>query len=139
LKKALRSGLWPIVCVGETLDEREAGKTVDIVKRQLQEGLAGVTIEEMEQVTIAYEPVWAIGTGKVASVEQAGKVHEFIRSWLNDEFGNRTAEQTRILYGGSVKAENAGELLAHADVDGALVGGASLSADSFDGIIRAAE
>jgi triosephosphate isomerase len=139
VKKALHAGLLPIVCVGETLDEREASRTVEVVKKQLRDGLAGVTVEEMNEVTIAYEPVWAIGTGKVATIEQAGEVHEFIRSWLNETFGHHIAERVRILYGGSVKPDNAAALLAHPDIDGALVGGASLKADLFDGIIRAAE
>ncbi len=139
LARALEVGLLPIVCVGETLDEREAGKTVEVVKKQLQDGLAGVAVEDMNAVTMAYEPIWAIGTGKVATVEQAGEVHEFIRSWLNDSYGNEIAERVRILYGGSVKPSNAAELLALPDIDGALVGGASLKADLFDGIIRAAE
>lgn len=139
LKKALVAGLLPIICVGETLEEREAGRTVEVAKKQLQDGLAGVTLEEMASVTVAYEPVWAIGARESATVEQAGEVHECIRSWLNDHYGHETAERIRILYGGSVKPDNAAELLAHPDIDGALVGGASLKADLFDGIIRAAE
>jgi len=138
LGKALALGLQPIVCVGETLSEREAGRTVAVVERQLQNGLSGVKSVDIEKVTIAYEPVWAIGTGKVATVKQAGEVHAFIRSWLGENFGAEAAGMIRILYGGSVKPDNAAELLAHPDIDGALVGGASLQAEAFDGIIRAA-
>jgi len=135
---ALEWGLSPIVCVGETLAEREAGRTVEVIKRQLQDGLANVTKEGIGKVTIAYEPIWAIGTGKVATVEQAGEVHSFIRSWLSENFSAESAERVRILYGGSVKPDNAAGLLALADIDGALVGGASLKVESFGGIIRAA-
>lgn len=135
---ALAAGLWPIVCVGETLEERESGQTEQVVERQLAGGLKDLTDAQMEKVTIAYEPVWAIGTGKVATVAQAGEVHRFIRRWLAQRFGATVAERTRIQYGGSVKADNAKGLLADPDIDGALVGGASLKADEFDAIIRAA-
>jgi triosephosphate isomerase len=135
---ALAAGLMPIVCVGETLAERESGKMVPVVERQLADGLKALTPEQFDKVTIAYEPVWAIGSGKVATVEQAGEVHRFIRGWVKDKFGQSVAERIRIQYGGSVKADNARGLLADPDIDGALVGGASLNPDEFDAIIRAA-
>jgi len=135
---ALAAGLMPIVCVGETLHERESGSTEKVIEAQLVGGFKDVTESQMGKVTIAYEPVWAIGTGKVATVAQAGEVHRFIRSWLVRNFGQTVGERTRIQYGGSVKPENARELLGDPDIDGALVGGASLNADDFDAIIRAA-
>lgn len=134
VKKALAAGLKPIFCIGETLEERESGVTFDVVKRQVVNGLAGITETEMDTVIIAYEPVWAIGTGKVATPEQAQEVHAFIRAELVKLFGANVAEKTIIQYGGSVKPENAGELLGQPDIDGALVGGACLKADSFVGI-----
>ncbi len=134
VKKALASGLKPIFCIGETLEERESGVTFDVVKRQVVNGLAGVTEAEMDSVIIAYEPVWAIGTGKVATPDQAQEVHAFIRAELVKLFGAAVAEKTIIQYGGSVKPENAKELLGQPDIDGALVGGACLKADSFVGI-----
>jgi len=136
--KALSLGLRPIVCIGETLEQREAGQTIAVIKKQLENGLAGISAEEMSSVTMAYEPVWAIGTGKVATVEQANEVHAFIRSWIGEKLGSPSAERVRILYGGSVKPSNAHDLLAQPDIDGALVGGASLKVDDFDGIITAA-
>jgi triosephosphate isomerase len=135
---ALAAGLMPIVCVGETLSERESGSTEKVVETQLSGGLKGLTDEQLDKVTIAYEPVWAIGTGKVATVQQAGDVHRFIRNWLKVNFGQTAADRMRIQYGGSVKADNAKGLLADPDIDGALVGGASLKAEDFDAIIRAA-
>ncbi len=137
-KAALGHGLIPIVCVGETLEEREAGKTEETVFAQLQGCFAGLTEEKMKLVIIAYEPVWAIGTGEVATVEQAGEMHAGIRKWLAKTYDQATADTIRILYGGSMKPDNAAGLLAHEDIDGGLVGGASLKADAFDGIIRAA-
>ncbi len=134
VKKALASGLKPIFCIGETLEERESGVTFDVVKRQVVNGLAGVTEAEMDTVIIAYEPVWAIGTGKVATPAQAQEVHAFIRAELVKLFGATVAEKTIIQYGGSVKPDNAKELLGQPDIDGALVGGACLKADSFVGI-----
>jgi triosephosphate isomerase len=133
---ALEEGLRPIVCVGETLEEREAGMTFDIVKRQVTEGLAKLSSEQMKNIVIAYEPVWAIGTGKTATPEQAQEVHAFIRSLLRELFGETTAEATRIQYGGSVKPDNASILMGQVDIDGALVGGASLKADSFEKIVK---
>ncbi len=135
---AIAAGLMPIICVGETLTERESGGTEKVVETQLSGGLKDLHQEQLDKVTIAYEPVWAIGTGKVASVQQAGEVHRFIRDWLRTNYGDTAADRMRIQYGGSVKADNAKGLLADPDIDGALVGGASLKADEFDAIIRAA-
>jgi triosephosphate isomerase (TIM) len=136
LKAALKVGLKPIVCVGENLAEREGGKTFDVVKSHVTGSLAGLTKEEMKTLVVAYEPVWAIGTGKTATSAQAQEVHKFIRDLLVKMFDQTTAEATRIQYGGSVKPENAAELMSQADIDGALVGGASLKADSFAAIIK---
>ena len=136
---ALAADLKPIVCVGETLEEREAGKTFDIVRQQFYGSLAGVTEEQALQIVIAYEPVWAIGTGKTASPEQAEEVHANIRDVMRSRFGENVASQVRIQYGGSVKAENAAEILAKENIDGALVGGASLEAAKFLPIIAAAK
>lgn len=133
---ALSEGLSPIVCVGETLEEREKGITFDVIKRQVKQGLANLTVEQMKTVVIAYEPVWAIGTGKTATPEQAQEVHAFIRKLLGEMFGAATAEATRIQYGGSVKPDNITTLMNQADIDGALVGGASLKADSFEKIVK---
>ncbi len=138
LKRALEADLKPIVCVGETLEEREAGETEAVVKRQIEGGLNGLSADDMATVTLAYEPVWAIGTGKTATPEQAEDVHAFIRGLLTDMFGAERAEAVRIQYGGSVKASNAAELLCQPNIDGALVGGASLKADDFAAIIMAA-
>jgi len=136
IKSALRAGLKPILCVGELLEEREAGRTTTVVEEQLTNSLADITAAEIEIVTIAYEPVWAIGTGKVATPEQAEEVHGNIRTWLRTRFNDLVADTTRIQYGGSVKPENARELLSQPNIDGALVGGAALSTDSFTGIIE---
>jgi triosephosphate isomerase len=133
VKKALTAGLTPIMCVGETDEEREKGVTKDVVGRQVKQGLSGV--EKIENIVIAYEPVWAIGTGKVATTTQAQEVHQFIRSILKDLYGS-AANNIRILYGGSVTKDNIGDLIAMEDIDGALVGGASLKADGFLGIIQ---
>lgn len=138
VKKALAAGLHVILCVGELLDEREAGKTESVVESQLAGGLSGLSVNDMNSVTVAYEPVWAIGTGKTATPDQAQDVHKYIRKWLNDHYNERVADTCRIQYGGSVKPENARELLSQPDIDGALVGGASLKADSFAAIIKAA-
>ncbi len=137
-KTAAMLGLVPIVCVGESLAEREEGKTTEVIHRQLGGSLRNFVADEKLPVStiLAYEPVWAIGTGKTATPGQAQEVHSFIRSWLADTFNTGTAEQIRILYGGSVKPGNAAELMAEPDIDGALVGGASLTADSFLGIVR---
>jgi len=130
-KVALDNGLLPISCVGETLEKREAGKTMDVVGRQVDAILNAVSAEEAVKVVIAYEPVWAIGTGKVATPEQAQEVHAFIRKRASEVHGPAVADAVRILYGGSVKPDNVKGLMALPDVDGALVGGASLKADSF--------
>ncbi|QDV68462.1 Triosephosphate isomerase [Rosistilla carotiformis] len=135
---ALAAGLVPIVCVGETLEEREGNQTEAVVAQQIEGSLAGISAEQLPTVVIAYEPVWAIGTGKVASPEQAEAVHAHIRKLLSDKFGSEAAEQVRIQYGGSVKPGNAAELLGQPNIDGALVGGASLKAEDFLGIIAAA-
>ena len=133
---SLTEGLKPIVCVGETLEEREAGKTFDVIKCQITGGLANLSTEQMVPVVIAYEPVWAIGTGKTATPAQAQEVHAFIRQLLKELFGQATADATRLQYGGSVKPENAAELMSQPDIDGALVGGASLKAETFEKIIK---
>jgi triosephosphate isomerase len=137
LKAALEAGLYPIVCIGETLEERESDRTESVVAAQLEGSLAGLTPEEMNKVVLAYEPVWAIGTGRTASPEQAQAVHAFIRKRLADAFGERTASFVKIQYGGSVKPDNAEQLLACPDIDGALVGGACLKAADFLAIIEA--
>lgn len=138
IKKALNSGLKPIFCVGETLQERESGVMKDVIKRQVTEGLQQVSKGEMEKLIIAYEPVWAIGTGVTATPDQAQEVHVYIRDLISEIFGNDTSEQLIIQYGGSVKPDNASELLSQNDIDGALVGGACLDADSFIRIIKSA-
>jgi len=138
IKKALASGLKPIFCVGETLAEREAGKTEIVVGDQLHTGLAGITIAQPGNFVIAYEPVWAIGTGVNASPAQAEEVHKFIRELLSEIYGDANAGQVRLQYGGSVKPGNAAELLSQKNIDGALVGGASLDAESFSAIVAAA-
>lgn len=128
---ALESSLKPILCVGERLEEREADQTKDVVKTQLEGGLVGVSAELAENVVIAYEPVWAIGTGKTATPEMAQEVHHFIRQWLSGRFGETAAAKIRILYGGSMKPGNAKDLLSQEDIDGGLIGGASLQAKPF--------
>jgi triosephosphate isomerase len=135
--KALGDGLKVILCVGELLDQREADKTTDVVTRQVRVGLEGVSAGAMSDVTIAYEPVWAIGTGKTASPDQAQEVHAMIRGLLGDMYGAEVSQATVIQYGGSVKPSNAGELLGQPDIDGALVGGAALKAADFVGIVQA--
>jgi triosephosphate isomerase (TIM) len=136
--KALESGLKPIFCVGELLEQREAGTTKDVVKRQVESGLKNVDSSKINEIIIAYEPVWAIGTGKTATSAQAQEVHEFIRSLIKNLFSSEVAEKIIIQYGGSVKPENSGELLSQKDIDGALIGGACLKADSFLSIIASA-
>lgn len=133
---ALRNKLVPIVCVGETLAEREANKVEGVIARQIEEGLANIDIARLANVILAYEPVWAIGTGKTASPQQAEEVHAFIRKVLMQHFTPEISDKMRILYGGSVKRENSRELLTQTNIDGALVGGASLKAADFLGIIR---
>ena len=135
---AVQNNLKPIYCIGETLEEREAGETLDVVKNQVSEGLANYPLSEVDNLVLAYEPVWAIGTGKTATDEMAQEVHGYIRSLLVDIFGDVAAGGIRILYGGSMKPENAKGLLAQPDVDGGLIGGASLNAKSFCSIVTAA-
>ena len=136
---ALTNQLKPILCVGETLAEREAGSTLTVVQRHVEGGLQGVTKEQITNVVIAYEPVWAIGTGKVATTAQAQEVHAFIRDLLTKLYGAPLAQKIRILYGGSMKPANAPELLAEKDIDGGLIGGASLEARSFIDLVKAAD
>jgi triosephosphate isomerase len=136
VRAALLGGLSPVVCVGESEAEREANQTFSVIQKQLEEGLEGLSSDEVHKLTIAYEPVWAIGTGKTATTDQAQEVHEFIRGRMETAYGNSIAKDLRILYGGSVKPGNIGDLMAMADIDGALVGGASLDADSFAGIVK---
>lgn len=135
-KAAIEAGLTAIVCIGEQLSEREAGSAELVVKTQLSGSLAGLTVSDMERIIIAYEPVWAIGTGKTATPEQAQEMHRFIRSVLSETQGADAATSIRILYGGSVKPDNIGQLMAQEDVDGALVGGASLEAENFAKIVN---
>ena len=138
IKKAREANLKPIFCIGETLEEREAGKLEAVLRSQITEGLVGVEEKDMRETVIAYEPVWAIGTGVVATVEQAQEAHAFVRSVIADLYSQDVADKVRIQYGGSMKAANAGELLAQPDIDGGLVGGASLEPQSFLDLIRAA-
>lgn len=138
LAAAIAGGLLPILCVGELLAEREASKTNDVVTRQLENGLAGLSEEKVSAVTIAYEPVWAIGTGLTAKPQQAQEVHDFIRKLLAKMYNDELAEAIRIQYGGSAKPDNAAELMAQPDIDGLLVGGASLKSDAFLAIIQGA-
>lgn len=138
LKAALNAGLKPIFCIGETLEEREAGKEKEVLNTQLSGGLNEISLEQLKNIIIAYEPVWAIGTGKTASPEQAEEMHSYIRSYIKNDFTPEAAENLVIQYGGSVKPDNARDLLSQDNIDGALVGGACLNSDSFIGIIEAA-
>lgn len=135
---AFRAGLLPILCIGETLEDRQAGRVEDVISRQLEGGLERLYADQLPSLTLAYEPVWAIGTGVTASPAQAQEVHAFIRAWLRARYPSYVADQMRIQYGGSVKPNNAAELLSQPDIDGALVGGAALRADAFADIVRAA-
>lgn len=136
IKAALDVGLTPIVCVGETLEEREANKTIAVIEKQLKDGFKDLTDKEIMSLVIAYEPVWAIGTGKTATPAQAQEVHKFIRTWIENNVSPAAAVPLRILYGGSVKPENITELMEEEDIDGALVGGASLQKQSFVQIVK---
>ncbi len=136
IKAALKHGLIPIVCIGENLQEREGNHTFDVIKTQCEGSLAGFSADDFAKIIIAYEPVWAIGTGKTATPQQAQEVHKFIRELLSRMYGDDISAKTRIQYGGSVKPENALELMSQEDIDGALVGGASLKEDSFVKIIK---
>ncbi len=135
---ALEANLKPIVCVGETLEEREAGRISEVIKTQVEGALAGVKPAQAEHLVVAYEPVWAIGTGKTATPEMAEAVHAEIRALLTALFGAEAADKVRILYGGSMKPENADDLLAQPNIDGGLIGGASLKASAFAGIVESA-
>ncbi|HTB23325.1 MAG TPA: triose-phosphate isomerase [bacterium] len=136
VKAALAGGLGVILCVGEKLEEREAGRAFEVVKDHLDGGLQGLSAADMERVVIAYEPVWAIGTGKTATPAQAQEVHAFIRARLKEIMGAAVADSVRIQYGGSVKPDNVRELMAQLDIDGALVGGASLKPESFEALVK---
>ena len=133
VKAAIDIGLIPILCIGETLDQREAGKTFEIIEEQLNASLKCFAEEKRmpDSTILAYEPVWAIGTGKTATPDQAQEVHQFIRKWMEEKFNLKTSDNVRILYGGSVKPDNISDLMSRPDIDGALVGGASLKAESF--------
>ena len=136
---ALEAGLLPIVCVGETLEENEAGETADVVGRMVREGLYDLSQEQAGKIVVAYEPVWAIGTGKTATPEQANDIHkDVVRPILREMFSDQIADGMRILYGGSVKPSNAAELFGMSDIDGGLIGGASLKVEDFVGIVRGA-
>ena len=139
VKAALENGLKPIICVGETLEQREENITIQVVGKQIRGAFADITEEDMQNIIVAYEPIWAIGTGKTATPEQAEEVHAEIRKMVADLFNDTVAESLIIQYGGSVKPENAQSLLSQQDIDGALVGGACLKADSFSSIIHIAE
>ncbi len=138
VKAVLENGMMPILCVGETLEQREANETIAIVSAQTEGGLAGVSADDAEKVVVAYEPVWAIGTGKTATPAMAQEVHAEIRKVLEKLFGAEGAQKVRILYGGSMKPENADALLAEKDIDGGLIGGAALKADSFAALVNSA-
>ena len=134
---ALANGLKVIFCCGETLEEREANKQNEVVRAELEGSVFNLSAEEFKNIVVAYEPIWAIGTGKTATSDQAEEIHAFIRSTITEKYGKKTAEETTILYGGSCKASNAPELFSKPDIDGGLIGGASLKAEDFKGIIDA--
>lgn len=138
VQAAFRAGLLPILCVGETLNERDGGQAEEVVARQLEHGLRGLHADQVAAVTIAYEPIWAIGTGRTATPALAQEMHSFIRAWLRERYPSYVASQLRIQYGGSVKPDNAAGLLSQPDIDGALIGGASLDPSGFVAIIEAA-
>lgn len=136
IRAALSFGLTPIVCIGETLAERDAGNAEAVVAAQLELSLAELTASDLVRIVLAYEPVWAIGTGRTATPTQAQQMHAFIRQWISGKFDKTSADGLRVLYGGSVKPDNISDLMAEADIDGALVGGASLEAESFSSIVN---
>lgn len=136
IRQVINTPLIPILCIGETLKERERRRVEDVVLGQLEQAVAKLTAEEISRIIIAYEPVWAIGTGRTATPETAEEVHQMIRNWLSEVHSDTLAENSRILYGGSVKPDNVGELMAQKDIDGALVGGASLQSDTFAQIVK---
>jgi len=135
LKQLLKNGITPIFCIGEKLEQREAEQTIQVLEKQLTDGLADVSLYTGKEIVIAYEPVWAIGTGKVASPQQAQEAHAFIRTWLQNKFGNKVSANLQILYGGSVKPDNIKELMLQPDIDGALIGGASLKLEQFTAML----
>jgi len=135
ISMALQFGMQPIVCIGETLEERETGRTFDVLARQIKEGLHQIESSDIRHLLIAYEPVWAIGTGKTATPEQAGKAHAFIRQLIEKSYGKEPASRLPVIYGGSVRPDNIGKLMAQDDINGALVGGASLDVDTFAKIV----
>ncbi|MBE2256310.1 MAG: triose-phosphate isomerase [Ignavibacteria bacterium] len=134
--KAVDSGLTAILCVGETLEERESGKQNEIVKTQIEKDLSGITVDKLKNIVIAYEPVWAIGTGKNATPEEANEMHKFIRNIISELYDKKSSDEIKILYGGSLNDKNCKELLSQSDIDGGLIGGASLKSDSFLKIIE---
>jgi triosephosphate isomerase len=136
IRAALAANLIPVFCIGETESERDSGKTFSVLDKQVKDGLKERVVDELGSLVIAYEPVWAIGTGKTATSDQAQEAHNYIRSLINDMFGRGLADSVRILYGGSVKPANVSELMAMPDIDGALVGGASLEPESFSKIVH---
>ncbi len=136
INAALAADLIPVFCIGETESERDSGKTFSVLDKQVKDGLNNRVVDELGTLVIAYEPVWAIGTGKTATSDQAQEAHKYIRSLISDSFGTALADTVRILYGGSVKPANVSELMGMADIDGALVGGASLEAESFSQIVK---
>jgi triosephosphate isomerase len=136
ISAALKNDLIPVFCIGETLEEREQNKTFSVLDKQMEMGLIGFSAEALHSLVLAYEPVWAIGTGKTATSEQAQAVHAYLRQWIEKKFGDLLAKSIRILYGGSVKPDNVRGLMAMPDIDGALVGGASLDPESFSRIVR---
>jgi triosephosphate isomerase len=137
VNQLLAHGIRPIVCCGEVLQEREENRQFDVVKKQITDGLFHLSPEEFGKIVVAYEPVWAIGTGKTATPEQAQEMHAFIRGLIAEKYGKEVADETSILYGGSCKPSNAKELFSNPDVDGGLIGGASLKAEDFMGIVNA--
>lgn len=139
VQSALKHNLKPIVCIGESLEQREAGKVEEVLNNQLAGGIGDLSEEQMEEVIVAYEPVWAIGTGVNATPEQAVEAHQFIRTWLDDNIANGVGDSTAILYGGSMKPANADSLLENVDIDGGLIGGASLKVDSFVELVSIAK
>ena len=136
IQAAIQAGLEPVFCVGETENEREDEQTLSVLDKQVKKGLEGLVLDQLDTLIIAYEPVWAIGTGKTATDDQAQEVHQFIRSLIQENFGNALSDPIRILYGGSVKPDNIAGLMSMPDIDGALVGGASLDAESFSKIVK---
>lgn len=136
IKAAVKNDLIPVMCIGESETERESKETFSVLDRQVQKGLKGFSADEMETLVIAYEPVWAIGTGKTATADQAQEIHLFLRAMLGKKFGNKLAKSLRILYGGSVKPDNITELMTMPDIDGALIGGASLEPETFSKIVQ---